>query len=221
MREKILAIYGAGGLGREVYQLAMQINGKENRWNRCIFIDDDESNKNVKNMEIYTYVQFFDLFREYDKKFIIGIGEPQLRKTLFEKAKEDGFDFATLIHPDVFIPESTKIEEGTIISANTYISCDVTIGNNVLLQPHSIVGHDVKIDNHSIISTFVSLGGACEVGKETYIGMSVPIKENTKIGNNVIIGMGSVVYNDIPNGVTALGNPARPMKKNIEKKVFK
>jgi acetyltransferase-like isoleucine patch superfamily enzyme len=33
--------------------------------------------------------------------------------------------------------------------------------------------------------------------------------------------MGSVVYNDIPDQMIALGNPARPMRRNDEKKVFK
>jgi acetyltransferase-like isoleucine patch superfamily enzyme len=33
--------------------------------------------------------------------------------------------------------------------------------------------------------------------------------------------MGSVVYNDIPDQMIALGNPARPMRRNDDKKVFK
>ena len=33
------------------------------------------------------------------------------------------------------------------------------------------------------------------------------------IGNNVVIGAGSVVVHDIPDGVVAVGNPCRPIKK--------
>ena len=51
--------------------------------------------------------------------------------------------------------------------------------------------------------------------------MGVLIKEGTVIGKDAIVGMGSVVYNDIPDDVIAVGNPARPMRKNIDKKVFK
>jgi acetyltransferase-like isoleucine patch superfamily enzyme len=47
------------------------------------------------------------------------------------------------------------------------------------------------------------------------------VKEGVKIGSNSIIGMGSVVYNDVPDNVIALGNPARVVRKNTHQKVFK
>ena len=85
----------------------------------------------------------------------------------------------------------------------------------------SIIGHDVAIGENSVISSMVNMGGGCVVGHNTYIGMGALIKEGVTIGSNSIIGMGSVVYNDIPDEVIALGNPARVVRKNIEKKVFK
>jgi acetyltransferase-like isoleucine patch superfamily enzyme len=58
------------------------------------------------------------------------------------------------------------------------------------------------------------------VGENTYVGMGVQIKDEITIGKDVIVGMGSIVYNNIPDEVIALGNPARAMRKNIDKKVF-
>jgi acetyltransferase-like isoleucine patch superfamily enzyme len=85
----------------------------------------------------------------------------------------------------------------------------------------SIVGHDVEIGENSVISSMVNIGGACKIGKNCYIGMGALIKESVVIGDNAIIGMGSVVYSDIQSDVIALGNPARPMRPNTDKKVFK
>jgi acetyltransferase-like isoleucine patch superfamily enzyme len=67
----------------------------------------------------------------------------------------------------------------------------------------------------------VNLGGECIVGDNSYIGMGALIKEGIKIGSNTIVGMGSVVYSDIPDGVIALGNPARVARPNLDQKVFK
>jgi acetyltransferase-like isoleucine patch superfamily enzyme len=67
----------------------------------------------------------------------------------------------------------------------------------------------------------VNIGGNCEIGKGSYLGMGALIKEGLKIGDRVIIGMGAVVYNDIPDDVIALGNPARPIRRNDRHKVFK
>jgi len=47
------------------------------------------------------------------------------------------------------------------------------------------------------------------------------VKDQVRIGDGVIVGMGSVVFNDLPDNVIALGNPARPMRPNLEQRVFK
>ena len=44
--------------------------------------------------------------------------------------------------------------------------------------------------------------------------MGTLVREGLTIGNNSIVGMGSVVFHDIPDGVVAVGNPARVVKKN-------
>ena len=51
--------------------------------------------------------------------------------------------------------------------------------------------------------------------------MNVAVKEKTTLGDDVIVGMGSAVFSDIAEDSVALGNPARVMRKNDQKKVFK
>lgn len=89
-----------------------------------------------------------------------------------------------------------------------------------LLQPHVVIGHDSRIAEHCVLSTFVNIAGACCIGERTYVGMSTAIRERTTVGGEAIIGMGSVVYHDIAPGLIAMGNPARGMRKNEDKKVF-
>ena len=218
---KILGIYGSGGLGREVLELSKIINSGNNRWDEVIFIDDYRSETQFKSLKVLSYDVMKENINPMDIEIVIGIGEPESRRVLAEKIMQDGYELATLIHPNVHIPESTTIGSGSVICANVFVSCDVRIGDNVYVQPHASVGHDTSIENNSVISGFVNISGSCYIGMNTYVGASVCIKEKAIIGNNTIVGMGSVVIRDIPEGVTALGNPARPMKKNDEKKVFK
>ena len=91
----------------------------------------------------------------------------------------------------------------------------------VLLQPHCNIGHDDVLEEGCVISGFGNLGGKVVIGRYSYVGLGASIKEETRIGNNSIIGMGSIVFNDMPDGIIALGNPARPMKNNVDNKVFK
>ena len=50
--------------------------------------------------------------------------------------------------------------------------------------------------------------------------MGSQIKENTRIGKSAIVGMGSVVCADIPDEVIAMGNPCRPLRPNLNRRVF-
>ena len=66
----------------------------------------------------------------------------------------------------------------------------------------------------------VNIGGGVNIGSEVFIGMGVQIKEGVSIGDNAVVSMGSVVHKNIPPGLIAMGNPARPYLKNIKKNIF-
>ena len=77
------------------------------------------------------------------------------------------------------------------------------------------------LEDGAFISAFCNIAGAVHIGKYSYIGMSSAVKELVNIGSYSIVGMYSAVYKDIPDEVIALGNPARPMRRNEEHRVFK
>lgn len=220
--KRTLGIYGAGGLGREVLELANIINVASERWDVIIFIDDIKSDiGTMHGIELYSFDKVTNLFRDDEIEIVVGLGEPEYRRKLYEKISMRGYTLATLIHPTVTIPDSTKIGEGAIISYNSFISCDTIIGNNVLVQPLTGIGHDCKIGDHSVISGHSDLGGGTIIGEGTYIALNVCVRDHTSIGKNVIVSAGSAVLRDIPDDVIVQGNPARVMLKNTEKKVFK
>lgn len=215
----ILGIYGSGGLGREVLELAKVIN-TNNRWKDIVFIDDVTKGK-CNDVDLYTFEEFINKFKTTDTEIVIALGEPAVREILYNKVVNRGYKLATLIHPNVVIPKDSRIGQGVVINLGDYISCGVNIEDNVFLQQYVVIGHDSVLQRHGVLSAFVAIAGHCSIGEGTYIGMHVPVKENTSIGNNVIVGMGSCVLRDIPDDVVALGNPARAMAKNEEKRVFK
>lgn len=65
------------------------------------------------------------------------------------------------------------------------------------------------------------MAGHVKIGEYTYVGLSAAIKEGISVGDFTIVGMYSAVIKDIPDEVVAIGNPAHPMKKNEEHRVFK
>lgn len=220
--KKILGIYGAGGVGREILELAKKINSVRSLWDNIIFIDDIKTDiDNIHGTKLYSFEKVNSLFKKDEIEIVISLGEPELRRKLYEKVSKEGYFFATLIHPTVTIPDTTKVGNGVIISYNAFISCDTIIGNNVLIQPLSGIGHDCKIGDHSVISGHSDLGGGTVIGDGTYIALNVCVRDHTSIGNNVIVSAGSAVLRDVQNDVVVQGNPARVILKNTERKVFK
>lgn len=216
----ILGIYGAGGLGREVYELANLINSYDNRWDEVVFIDDGEIVNNPRNALIIKFQNLEDRFSLEDIEVCIAVGEPHIRKLLFDKLNDNNIAITSIVHPEVIIPKSTTIGKGTIINKFTSISCDSVIGENVYIHPIACVGHDSTIGNHAIISSYVDVAGDCDVGECAFLAINVIMKQGTSIGSNSIVGLASVVHRDIKNDVIALGNPARVMKNNENKRVF-
>ncbi len=221
-----LGIFGAGGLGREVLELAKIINESEKRWERFIFVVDEVTSTEVNGVSVFSYADIKEKYANksneaYSFEMTIGIGEPAVREAKLNQLQSDGIKLATLIHPSVHIPETTTIGHGTVIQQGCFVSCNVRIGDNVYLQPQCIIGHDDVLEDGCMIAGCGNLGGNVHLGKNAYVGMSAAIKEGLKVGAYAIVGMGAVVHKDVPVEITVVGNPAREVAKNTERRVFK
>ena len=47
------------------------------------------------------------------------------------------------------------------------------------------------------------------VGNDSHVGAGAVVRQEINIGKGALVGAGSVVVKDIPDGVTAYGNPCR------------
>ena len=217
----ILFVYGSGGLGKEMVDLAQYINRSDKCWDEICFIDDYINKTYIYNCNVIDFEKAKELQGKDEAECIVALGESALRQKLFDKCKQAGFKMSSLISPTAVISDTAVIGEGVIISHHVFVSSNCHIENNVLLQPTCDIGHDCIIKENSVISSFAAIAGNCTVGRNTYVGMSAAIREKVTIGNETIISMGAIVMNDIPDEMIAMGNPARPIKPNENKKVFK
>ena len=218
---KSLYIYCAGGFGKEVMDVARRFNSSRYCWEEISFIDDSYPGSLRYSAEVF---RFDDLLsnREFaTNEVVIANGEPAVRKKLAERLVSVGATLGVLVDVSSLVAESAILEAGVVVTPFCSISSNSHLKFNASVNSMSIVGHDVEVGENTVISSMVNIGGASKIGRNCYVGMGALIKESLSIGDNVIIGMGSVVYNDIPEGVIALGNPARPMRHNRDQRVFK
>jgi sugar O-acyltransferase (sialic acid O-acetyltransferase NeuD family) len=213
-----LGIYCAGNLGREVREIASRENFIKKIYKGIFFIDDTNSldGSIIDGTRVF---KFKDI--KNDTNIIIANGEPKHRESLLERVRSAKFNLGKITDNTTIISDFSFIDYGVILCPNTSVSSGAKIGMNVLINNSSIIGHDVEIGINSVVSSMVNLGGSSKVGDNSYVGMGSQIKEGVTIGDNVIIGMGSIVTSDIPNNVIAMGYPAKVLKENISRSIFK
>jgi sugar O-acyltransferase (sialic acid O-acetyltransferase NeuD family) len=217
-RKMILGILGAGGLARELLELAKIINSKEKRWEDFVFID-VKSGDDVNGVKVFSCEEALEKFRG-ELEATVGIGEPAIRERVFGELERDGIEVATLIHPDVYIPDTTTVGKGVVVQMGAFVSCNVTIEDYVIIQPHANIAHDDVLRKGSTVSAFCNLGGNVTIGEYAYLGLSACVKQGLSVGGNSIVGMGAVVCESVPDEVVVVGNPARPMKKRENCRLF-
>lgn len=214
----ILGIYGTGGTAREVFDIMHLC--ENNGYEKIIFIDDKKNDTSFLNCELYDFHNLIKKYSNNQIKIVVAVGEPEIKKILYNKVHEANYNFATVIHPTAEISPSAKLGKSVVIKKGGIVSCDAILGDAVGLEPYVVVGHDTKVGSFTQLSAFVNIGGFAEIGSVVYVGLSTCVKDRTKIGNNTIVSMASAVIRDLPEDVIAVGNPARPMKNNEKHRVF-
>ncbi|MDB5231197.1 MAG: sugar O-acyltransferase, sialic acid O-acetyltransferase NeuD family [Chitinophagaceae bacterium] len=195
----ILIIIGAGGHGRVIKEVAIQLGFKE-----IYFIDEKfEGNgqltwKGPINSETV----------------ILGIGNNKTRRQL---AASNHYNFASvLIHPSAYVSPSAVLGEGSIVMPNCTIQTEAIIGKHVIINSSCSIDHHCKIGDFSHIAPNVTLCGSIVVGEGVLVGAGAVVAPNLSIGQNAIIGAGAVVIHNIPAYCTVVGNPAKIIKSRNE-----
>ena len=208
---KNLVILGAGGLAREVYDLANYCYGNDPDFRIRGFLSDGPS-----NIESYGYPPVLSTVNDYEIKqddvFVSGIGNVMDRKKVVEIILKKGGQFINLIHPSVVVSPSVRLGTGIAIKAFSVLASNVTIGDFTFLQSSTICGHDVNIGNFCHVNSFSFFAGCVTVDDLVTINAGTRIVQSRHIGQGSVIGMGSVVIKDVPGGVKVFGNPARTIE---------
>lgn len=206
-----LIIIGAGGMGRTIYDMALENDGYLKEFQIKGFIDDD-----THQLDAYgTYPPIIAAISEYvpeeDDVFVCSIGGESRRKCM-EQIINRGGEFMTMIHPTSRIGTNVYIGKGTYIGAYTIVAADAYVDDYNFIQSHTIVGHDVQIGKWNRIDSYVMLVGGTTIGEGCMIHTRAMISHNVHVGNGAHVGASSLVITNVEPGTTVFGSPARRIK---------
>jgi sugar O-acyltransferase (sialic acid O-acetyltransferase NeuD family) len=207
-----IAIYGAGGFAREVFQLICDINQNKKIYNFLGFIEDD-SNKVGEEIHGFPILDGMNWLAENkETHVVIGIGNTSIKRKIAVRLTEKNIISPILIHPNVICGSNVHFGAGSIICASNVITIDIKFGQHVTLNLDCTVGHDVLIGDYSTIAPGSHISGNVYIGEGVDVGTGSSIIQGIHVGNWSILGAGAIVSRNIPDNVTAVGIPARPVK---------
>ena len=212
-RTQKIAIYGAGGLGREVAGGIIRINmNSDVKWEFIGFFDD--------NIPVGTQVSHYGCILggrdtlnaiEEPLALAIAVGDPKTRKSIFESINNPNISYPNLIAPSfkVLDHKTFNIGRGNIIQDNCSVTCDVTVGDFNVFNGSNVLGHDDIIGNFNVLMLSVHLSGNVHIGDCNLLGVNSVVLQKVRIGNHIILGAGSVLMTKPKDGYTYIGIPAK------------
>jgi sugar O-acyltransferase (sialic acid O-acetyltransferase NeuD family) len=207
-------IFGAGGFGREVLQVARDINAVEQRLDILGFLVDEAycGTEPVQGMPQLGGIEW--LAENPGVRVVIAVGASAERAKIAQRISDCvGNMFGTLVHPRAWLGESVEIGEGSVICAGALVTTDIRIGKHVHVNIGATIGHDAILDDFVTLNPSVNLSGRVELGRGVEVGTGSVLVPGVEVGDWSVIGAGSVVLGGLDPNVTAVGVPASVIRR--------
>lgn len=216
MAEPIVVI-GIGGFGREVIDVIDAINaaGPEPTWELVGVVDDAPTDVNLERLSRrgVDYIGSTDVPLGWEEpvSYVVGIGNPRVRRMLAERYDAASFRAATLIHPSVTTGFGVTVGAGSVICAGARLTTNIDLGRHVHLNLNVTVGHDSALGDFVSVNPLASISGDCVIEEGVLIGVAGVVLNGLTVGSGATVGGSACVVRDVDPGVVAIGVPARPM----------
>lgn len=202
-----LVIIGAGGYAKSVIDSIDM-----NKLSIYGFIDDYKETKEHlgypilgKNLECINHLDNFVYF--------IAIGNNIKRLRWYNQLIERNLNIINIIDKSAIVSKEAVIGNGCFIGKMAIVNSKAVIGNNCIINTRALIEHGCNIGNHVNISTNTVLNGDVKINDLSFIGSCSVINGQLNIGKNVMVGSGAVVVRNIDDDCTAVGVPAKVIKR--------
>lgn len=205
---KNLLIAGAGGFGREVYEMLLDMP----EFRVAGFLSDvptalDDYPEIRADAEIVGTIADYK-FRA-DEFVVNAVGDVAGRKKVAEILRANGANFVNVIHPTAFVSKFTKLGEGVIICRGAIISSYSKLGDFCLVNVCGMVGHDAEIGAYSVLCPQAFVGGFAKIGAECFLGANVSVSPRKILGRGSQISANSFVARDVGDEALVIGVPGK------------
>lgn len=215
--EKRIVIFGAGGAGREVLQLIRDINAVRPTWMCEGFIVDSEflDAPSTGGLPVLGTIDW--LAAHPDVHVVVAVGASAPRWRVVQRIRDRCVNpFPVLIHPRAWLGANVHVGDGAVICAGAMLTTGIRLGEHVHVNIGSSIAHDARLGDFATLYAGVHVTGNVHLNDGVEAGTGSVIIPHAVVGHWSIIGAGAVVTGPIGENCTAVGVPARMIKRRPE-----
>ena len=154
------------------------------------------------------------LFERGVRHAFVAVGDNRLRRKLLVVVRALGFQPINAISTRATVSPRAILGWGVAIMPGVVVNVDTVIEDGTILNTVATVDHDCRIGACAHVAPGSNLAGNVTLGEGVFLGTGSHVVPGVSIGEWTVVGAGATVICDLPDRVTAVGVPARVIKKN-------
>jgi sugar O-acyltransferase (sialic acid O-acetyltransferase NeuD family) len=215
---KDVVIVGAGGFGREVYNWAMQ-SLDSNSYKIKGFLSNDKNDLLSLGINLPILDDPLDYHPLKNDVFIFAIGisnskisisdQQKNRKNIVDILKNKGAKFLTLVHKSVILSCDVVLGEGVILCPNVVLGHKASISDFSHINVNTSVGHNSVVGKFCVISPLCAVNGNAVLGEGCYLASCVHIFPKVNMARYSVVSSNTSVKNSSETSSFYYSNPAK------------
>jgi len=192
----VVIVLGAGGHARVLIEM-LTLTGRKIIG---VITPELEPGSFFCNVQVLGGDEILENYSPEEVELVNGVGIKPCdtgRIELAERKRQQGFHFASVVHPSAVISDDVKLFEGVQIMAGAIIQPGVRIKSDCIINTGARIDHDCVIEESSHVAPGSILCGGVSIGRNSYIGAGTVIIQNIRLGADVLVAAGSCVFHDL------------------------
>lgn len=157
------------------------------------------------------------LFKQGCRYGFVAIGSNAVRAKVTAAMERVGFELISVISRHAVVSPFATIEPGSLVMPGAIVNACAHIGKGCILNTNCSIDHDCVVGDFAHIAPGCAVSGTTTIGARSFLGTGARAIDQINIGCDVMLGAGAVAVADIPDGCTAVGVPAKVIKRKEAK----